>query len=141
MKFTNTLESDIEQLTEWIAVDPYHKDFLSPRWWLTGAEYALTCFCAQDETGPVIYVRLDKENDLLRFHAQFGPESEVSKSRVAKAIIKGIPVLEQYAKAEKLKGLVYKSTSETLIQFLQISFGFTPTGANDDYFMPFKQEG
>jgi hypothetical protein len=137
MRFTDTIVSDTEQLTQWISADPYHRDCMNPSWWFTGAEHALTCFCLQDSIGPTMFVRLDKDNDLLRLHTQFGPESEVSKIRVVKAIIKTLPVLEKYGKGLGLKGFVVKSTSESLINFLQIKFGFTPVD-NDDYWMSFE---
>lgn len=135
MKFTNTVASDIEQLTEWISSDPYHKDCIDPHWWMTGR--GLLSFCLQDQKGPTMFVRLDKDEDRIRIHTQFAPESEVSKLRVAKTIIQVLPVLMVYGKERKLKGFVIKSVSPSLINFLQIKFGFTPIG-NDDYWMPFE---
>ena len=137
MKFTDSTVNDIEQLTEWILADCYHKDCLDPKWWLTGHEGALTCFCLQDDKGPTMYVRLDKEEDLIRIHIQFGPEGEVSKSRVVKSIIKALPAVKEYAKGQGFKGFIYRSTSESLISFLQMKFAFVPVGG-DDYQMNFE---
>jgi hypothetical protein len=137
MKFTESTEADIEQLTEWIQNDPYHKDCMNPNWWLTGQ--GLLSFCAQDEEGPTMYIRTDADGNLLRFHSQFAPETVVSKIRVAKSIIQGIPMLEVFAKSKGLIGLVYISISPTLISFMQMKFGFVPTG-NDDHVKTFEVE-
>jgi hypothetical protein len=136
MKFTDSTEQDIQQLSEWIQQDPYHRDCLNPRWWLTGQ--GLQSFCLQDSIGPTMYIRLDDEKPLLRIHIQFGPESEVSKSRVVKSIVKALPVVQQFATQNKFDGFIFKSISEPLINFLKIKFGFTPTGTDNDYWMPFE---
>lgn len=136
MKLTHSTEQDIEQLTEWIKADPYHRDCLNPHWWLTGN--GLLSYCIQDSKGPTMYVRIDKENDLMRIHCQFAPETDVSKHRVIKSLLWALPKMEDYAKQEQLKGFIYKSVSPLLIQFMQVRFGFTPVGSNDDYWVPFE---
>lgn len=136
LKLTPSTPNDIEQLTEWIQADPYHKDCLDPQWWLTGN--GLLCYCIQDQVGPTMYVRTEAENDLLRIHTQFAPLTEVSKLRVIKSIVKALPVMEKLAIDNNLKGFIYKSTSPSLIQFMQVKFGFAPTGNSDDYWMPFE---
>lgn len=138
MKFSESTPNDIEQLTEWIKHDPYHKDCLIPEWWLTGD--GLLSYCIQDSQGPTMYVRIDKENDLMRLHCQFAPETEVSKSRVVKSLLWALPRMEVFAKQQQLKGFVYKSTSPSLIQFMQIRFGFTPIGSDNDYWKPFEEQ-
>lgn len=137
MKFIESTPNDIEQLTEWIKTDPYHKDSLNPVWWLTGN--GLLSYCIQDSKGPTMYVRIDKENDLMRLHCQFGPESEVNKIRVIKSLMWALPRMEVFGKQNELKGFVYKSTSPSLIQFMQIKFGFTPMGSDNDYWAPFEE--
>lgn len=137
MKLENSTADDVEKLTRWIQADPYHKDCLNPVWWLTGQGFQ--SFRLDDSVGATMYVRLDKDvEDLLRIHIQFGPESEVSKSRVVKAIIKTLPVIAQFAKTVGMKGLIYRSVSKSLINFLQIKFGFTPVGSDSDYKLPFE---
>jgi len=135
MKFTPSTEQDIEQLTEWIKADPYHKGCLDPLWWLTGQ--GLLCYCLQDEKGPTMYVRLDKDGDLLRIHTQFAPQSEVSKIRTAKSLLWAFPKMRDVAKKNNLTGFVFKSISEKLITFMQIAFSFVPIG-NDDYQLLFE---
>lgn len=139
MKFIESTSDDIDQLEEWIAQDPYHKDCLDPLWWLTGVEGSFLCFCLQDSHGPTMYVRTDKENDLLRLHIQFGPESEVSKHRVVKSIIRGWPQLEYIRKQEQMKGFIFRSKSKSLINFMEAKFGFmTSQSGNDDYILAFE---
>jgi len=127
----------MDQLSEWIQADPYHKDCLNPLWWLTGN--GLLSYCLQDDEGPVFFVRTEADKGNLRIHTQFGPEAEVSKMRVAKGILWAIPTMVTFAKQKGLTGLVYQSTSSSLIQFMQMKFGFVPAG-NDDYVRAFEDE-
>lgn len=138
MNITESTEQDIQQLTEWIQNDPYHKDCLNPTWWLTGN--GLLSYCLTDSKGPTMFVRTDQENELLRLHVQFAPESEVSKLRTIKSMTWAMPVMEYFAKQNKLKGMIYKSVSPSLISFMQIKFGFTPLGHDDDYVVEFSEE-
>jgi hypothetical protein len=137
MKLTSSTTDDIEQLTAWIKNDPYHRDCLNPVWWLTGN--GLLSYCIQDSKGPTMYVRTDKENDLMRLHCQFAPESEVSKIRVVKSLLWALPKMEFFGKQNQLTGFVYKSTSPSLVQFMQIKFGFMPFGFDNDYSAPFEE--
>jgi hypothetical protein len=135
MKFTPSTEQDIEQLSEWIENDPYHKDCLNPHWWLTGQ--GLLSYCIQDSKGPTMYVRLDVEDSSMRLHCQFAPISEVSKIRVVKSLIWALPKMKSVARHNNLQSFVYKSTSPDLIKFMQMKFGFVPVG-NDDYMWQFE---
>jgi hypothetical protein len=135
MKFLESTENDIEQLSEWIQNDPYHRDCLDPHWWLTGQGFL--SFCVQDSKGPTMYVRLDKDGELLRLHIQFAPESEVSKLRVIKSILWGLPKIELMARAYNLKGFIFKSNSLSLINFMKNKFGFISVNS-DDYQMLFE---
>ena len=136
MKLTHTTIEDTEQLTEWIQADPYHQDCLNPEWWFTGN--GLLSFCIQDSK-PIVYCRVDVEHPRLRLHCQFGPVSEVSRFRVVKALTWGIPVMQHLARQNNLTGLVYQSVSPSLIQFMQIKFGFVPID-NNDYLLEFREE-
>ena len=136
-KLSESTQQDIEQLTEWIQSDPYHKDCLNPTWWLTG-NGALS-YCLMDSKGPTMYVRTDIEGWKLRLHCQFAPESEVDKSRVIKSIIWALPRMEKFARDNQLSGLIYQSTSPSLISFMQMKFGFVPT-ENNDHIMVFREE-
>lgn len=138
MTFSPSTQNDIDQLSEWIKVDPYHKNSLDPLWWLTGNGFL--SYCLQDSKGPTMYVRLDRDNDLMRLHTQFAPESEVSKLRVVKSLLWALPKMETLARHEDLKGFVFKSTNPSLIDFMFRKFSFVSIG-NDDFVLHFEQEG
>lgn len=128
MEFSPSTENDVEQLTEWIQADPYHKDCLNPHWWLTGTEGSLLAFCLTDGKGPLTYVRLDSEYGYVRIHTQFAPESVVSKRRLVVGMIGAINKLKEYYQDHK--GLVFKSVSPNLIDFMG-RLGFVSVGNND----------
>lgn len=137
MRFTSSTLDDIEQLTEWIEHDPYHKDCLDPLWWLTGQ--GVLSYCIQDSRGPVFYARLDCENSFLRLHTQFAPLSEVSKLRVVKGLLWALPRMGLVAIQNECVAFIFKSTSPELIRFMERKFGFVSIG-NDDYSCPIKVE-
>jgi hypothetical protein len=131
VNFSPSIDSDLDQLKEWIDKDPYHKDQPAD-WWLTGNGY-LSC-ALQDDKGPVFYLRFDQEGDLLRMSTQFAPESEVSRIRVAKAILKTFPKFIESMRP-KFKGIVFESISPELIGFMS-KLGFNKTNG-DDYVLLF----
>lgn len=139
MKLTVTTSADLEQIREWITADPYHKD--DPR---CTAEGLLTgngflTFCLRDDEGPLCFVRLDSEVDMLRLSTQFGPETEVSKKRLITGLLStGIPAIVIFAKENKYKGIVFESTSPTLIAFMDKQ-GFRPK-SGDDYALVFEEQ-
>jgi hypothetical protein len=133
MIFSPSVDTDLEQIKEWIDKDPYHKDQPAD-WWLTGNGY-LSC-ALQDSIGPVFYLRFDQESDLLRMSTQFAPFEEVSKIRVAKAILKTFPKFIE-AMRPKFKGIVFESVSPTLIGFMA-KLGFTHSGEGNDYTLMFS---
>jgi hypothetical protein len=134
----STLQSDLPQIADWVRQDPFHCDdeaWKNVEGMLTGS--GLLSFCLRDSIGPVIFMRFDKEGELMRIAAQFGPEEEVSRRRTAVALIKvGLPLMKLCAKKNGLKGLVFESTSETLIAFM-IKQGFKAIG-NSDYALAFE---
>lgn len=135
IEFVPTAFGDVEQLAKWIQHDPYHKDCLNPEWWLTGN--GLLSFRVDDLIGPVMYIRTEPDDGLLRIHTQFAPEQEVSKLRVVRAIVKGLPKLEILARDNVLSGFVYRSVSPLLVEFMIKKFRFVAVG-KDDYRMLFE---
>ena len=127
-----TIESDIEQIREWIQVDSWHKD--DPSWSAEGlltGNGALT-FCVADEEGPLCFVRLDVEGDMLRLATQFGPEDKVSKRRLVVGLLStGIPAITEFGKQKGFKGIVYESINESLIAFMERQGFFKAAGVND----------
>lgn len=128
MRFTNTTIDDIPQIQDWIQTDPYHVEQDLPDWWITGNGFLSGC--VEDDSGPVFYFRIDKEDDYARLNIQFGPSDRVSKRRVATALTATFPTVKQLVAKEGFDGLVYKSTSQSLIQFVE-SLGFVHRGDHD----------
>lgn len=139
VNFTNALEVDKSQITEWIAADPHHVNQYEADYWLTGNGGFLAC-CIDDEFGPVMYVRFDTEGQgMLRLRTQFAPVEQVSKERTAKAILEAIPgfikgVQEPYG----IKGIIFETENPALAQFMSKNFGFKPVG-NNDYALVFPE--
>lgn len=134
MKLTPSTEQDIEILKRWSEqdIDLTHCR-IDPAWWLTGAEGSLLSFCLQDEDGPVAYVRLDKKrpDGLIRLHTQFAPREEVAKLRLAKGMLKCVPVVQDFCKQQGGSGIIFQSSSPLLIDFMKRKFGFQSAGSND----------
>jgi len=132
IKTSPTTLDDLIKIQEWIAQDPWHKD--DPSW---TAEALLTgkgalSFCVLDDKGPLFFVRLNREGDMLRLATQFAPESEVSKSRLVKGLLSvGIPTITEFGKVKGYKGIVYESTNESLINFMKMQGFFKSAGEND----------
>src|SRR5258708_3188847 len=115
-----TTYDDLALIRGWSLVDSWHKDDLSfqAEKMLTGC--GILSFCLRDEEGPLCFVRLDAEDDMVRFATQFGPENEVSKKRlIAGMLSTGIPAIAHFARKKGYKGLVFESVSPTLIAFME----------------------
>jgi hypothetical protein len=140
IKFTPTTLDDRSQILRWATNDPYHSSkiaYTGPGWWVMGSD-CLTAFCVEDDGGPVMYMRLDDEDNLIRFHTQFAPEDEVDKHRVIEAIKQGLPALELLAKQRGASGLIFESTSPNLIRFMsKAGFINADRDCKDDYILVF----
>ncbi len=133
-----TMETDIPKINEWISSDPWHKDDKhSAEWLLTGG--GKLSFCLSDDIGPLCFVRLDEEGEMLRLATQFGPEDEVSKSRLVAGLLSmGIPAIIEFGKVKGYKGIVFESTSESLIAFMN-RLGFFKAAGENDYALTFEE--
>jgi hypothetical protein len=131
IKFTESTQQDVQQLTEWILHDPYHFHQGQPEWWLTGMGDSLLAFCLMDARGPLTYVRLDAEGEYVRIHTQFAPETVVSKRRLVVGMVRAVDVLVNLYKGENYKGLVFNSVNPSLIAFMDKNLGFKSVGNND----------
>jgi hypothetical protein len=136
IKLDPSTQADVEQITEWAQHDPYHFHQGQPEWWLTGAPGSLLAFCLMDQRGPLAYVRLDEEGEYVRIHTQFAPEEVVSKRRLVVGMVKCLEKLIELYKASR-KGMVFNSTSPTLIAFMDKHLGFKSVGS-DDYQLNFE---
>ena len=140
MKLTPTTAEDIPQIQEWVAADPWHKDDL--KWsdaagMLTGN--GLLAFCLQDDAGPLVFVRLDADGEMVRIVMQFGPVSEVSKRRLVVGLARiGVPAMIAFARDRGFKGLIFESVNESLIGFGN-RLGFKAAGG-DDYSLTFEEQ-
>ena len=139
VNFTDAQEADKPQIAEWIALDPSHANQYEADYWLTGNGGFLAC-CIDDESGPVMYVRFDKEEEgMLRLRTQFAPVEQVSKERTAKAILEAIPgFIKGVQKPYGIKGIVFETENPQLAQFMGKNFGFKPVG-NNDYALVFPE--
>jgi hypothetical protein len=135
ISFVPTTFEDVPQLARWIQADPWHTIKDSTDWWIHG----YLTFKLADDKGTVIFVRFDREKDVLRLHSQFGPLSEVSERRVASAIIQGIQNFIPYAKLDGATGIITESISVKLVSFLQQHLGFKPVLSTDDYELDFSE--
>lgn len=135
IKFIPSVVGDLDQLREWSAADSWHREQKQPEWWLTGTGYI--AFCAQDEFGPVVYVKVEKEEDWYRLHCQFGPREEVSRERLLEAMNTGLPVLFKLLKQNGGAGVVFESQSRSLIAFMSAQ-GFRPREKAGDYELKFE---
>lgn len=134
INFTTATPNDVPQIRDWIADDPYHFHQDKPEWWL--GDGALLAFCLTDEEGPLTFVRLDAEGELVRIHTQFGPLEEVSKRRLVAGILEAMKVLCVYYQGQR-KGMVFNSVNPTLTAFMKKYLKFEAVG-NDDYQLIFE---
>lgn len=138
LKLTPSTPEHLSTIQAWIQSDLFHRD--DPRCTAEGlltGQGALT-FCLADDEGPLCFVRLDAEGDLLRLSTQFGPEDKVSKRRLVTGLLStGIPAIIEFGKQNGYKGIVYESISESLINFMAKQ-GFKPV-SEIDYALTFEE--
>jgi hypothetical protein len=140
MRFENTTENDIWQISAWqdVNIDPAHHG-MDPNFWLSGRGYV--AFKLDDDEGTTMYVRFNKiDEKTLRLFTQFAPEPEVSKNRTAAAILQALPVFMKEVKLDGIEAIVFESRSESLIEFMSSSFGFEHL-KDADYICRFEKHG
>jgi hypothetical protein len=123
LSFIPTTVADALTIRAWIAADTYHAG-QHEAFYLEGSVAATKL---EDSQGTVLFLRMDKETNGTRLHVQFAPAEIVSRLRVAKALMRSIPVVR-----EKLGALVTESVSPALIGFLE-RMGFVRVDGTDDY--------
>jgi hypothetical protein len=131
--FEAVTQASLPRLADWIQQDEYHKTQNLEDWLMTPA-LVLQCWL-HDDQGPVMYVMTERDDDFLRIHIQFGPENEVSKRRIVRALFGGWPKFLPVMKEQQAQGIWFTSKSPTLIHFMD-KFGFKPW-RNDDYLLSF----
>jgi hypothetical protein len=138
VKFTTTDLEDMPQIAEWIQADPHHAYQYEPIDWLTG-QGEIT-FTVEDELGPAMYVRFDREERLLRLRTQFMPKSDTSKERTGKAILGAMQLfLPTAAERYDVDGIVFETENQELAVFMEKAFNFEFVGGKD-YRLMFGRE-
>lgn len=120
---------DVELIQRWTDADEYHKGQNNPAWWLTGQ--GLLSFALVDEQGPLCFVRLDLNESMVRLNTQFAPVVEVGKIRLVRGMLKCMEIITKTAKEKGARGLVFSSTSPTLIAFMKHKYGFELAESGD----------
>lgn len=136
INLSKSTEADIPQIIEWSSADPYHFYQGQPEWWLTDAPGSLLAFCLMDQYGPISYVRLDAEGDIIRIHTQFAPRIAVSRRRLVVGMLAALDALQKFFQSD-FKGFVFNSIDQSLIVFLDKRLDFKSIG-NDDYRKDFE---
>jgi hypothetical protein len=129
-------QEDIERIQKWTDADPYHQGQRNPEWWLTGTGFL--SFRLDDDSGPLVYVKVVKEDSRYRIHCQFAPQEEVSKSRLARGLVQSVPVVMKYLSEQGGSAAVFNTISDSLGVFL-MSQGFVPED-NCEYVLHFQGE-
>lgn len=127
LNFVTISQEDLPLLKSWIDADAWHQNKEEVEWWLRG----YISFKLVDDRGITVFVRFDREGDLVRLHSQFAPPAEVSEKRVALAISEAIPRFSECAKLDGVKGIITESISPKLVSFLCNRLGFQSHAAND----------
>ena len=118
--FRRTEPSDLLMLSDWIVNDPFHREKLTPEFFLTTGE-GVSCYTVEDAEGPVAFMREEVERDAARLHAQFQfPEK---RKRLTVAIEEGFPIIFTEAKARGFRQLRFEVDSLALIKAM-LRFGF-----------------
>jgi hypothetical protein len=92
LSFLPTTVLDAEIIRDWITADTYHAG-QHESFYLEGSVAATKL---EDEQGTVLFLRMDKEMNATRLHVQFAPPEIVSRMRVAKALVRSLPVVSQH---------------------------------------------
>lgn len=134
-----TTFEDLATIVTWAQQDSdlQHRD-INPDFWLTGATDSYLAFKLTDHEGTVCFVRFDQEARTARLHTQFAPSDIVSKNRLVAAMIDGFERVFPYLQSSGFDGVVFESTSISLIAFMQ-KHGFRHL-TGDDYKLAFEQK-
>jgi hypothetical protein len=127
INFVATTQEDLPVLKSWVDADSWHQSKEETDWWLRG----YLSFKLTDDRGITVFVRFDREGELVRLHSQFATSSEVSEVRVALSISEAIPRFIVCARADGVKGIITESISPKLIAFLTTRLGFVHSQGND----------
>ena len=130
-EFLPVTAEDFPKLIEWMHtdIDETHHAMV-PEFWITGNGYV--SFQIADNEGTCFYTRFDKEQDGLRMHTQFAPESTVSKQRNVDAILATLPTFIEKVRKD-FQFIVFETTFPKLAFFMQVALGFRLVEGSNDY--------
>jgi hypothetical protein len=137
MHLRTTMEVDVPLIRRWMEADPEHslEKRNSPEFLLTGN--GLLAFCLADDKGPLAFMRLDADGEMVRASIQFGPPDEVSKRRMTVGLMRlGFPAIVKFAQNNKYVGIVFESVNASLIGFLESRYKICKA-TGDDYTLVF----
>ena len=134
--FAASTLDDVDTIQSWTDADDYHHGQNNPIWWITG-NGSFLAGCIKDDEQTVFFFRLDREESLMRLNIQFAPASVISKKQVATALVESFPKIVELTKSIGLKGMIFASTSPSLISFLS-RLGFEPKG--EDFVKMFEEQ-
>ena len=126
-----SFDRDAQQLGNWLARDPLHQH-LRPAFFLGLLENDSgsmrvdprpTCYAMEDEFGAIFYIRLERA---ARVNIQFDPirQSVVDRARVARALMKGMAILEVGLARARASEWIFDTRSSRLAALAKARLGF-----------------
>ena len=116
--FRRTEPSDLLMLSDWIVNDPFHREKLTPEFFLETKE-GVSCYTIEDEHGPVAFMREEVEGEDVRLHAQF----PAGRRRLMAAIDEGFPIILAEAREKGFRRIRFELENAALIKAM-LRFGF-----------------
>ena len=107
---------DYKALTEAIAADPAHKDWMKPEFFNEPQTKSLVF---EDDNGPILFLRM---SSALRIHIQFANCED--KDRIRKALIFAGASIVPNARRNGYKQIIYETFSKPLKWFCHRYLGF-----------------
>lgn len=99
-------------------MDEAHKGMDAGFWEATS--HGISCYCVEDEQGPLIYVRQENLGETTRLHLQF---ANCSRKKIFNALKEGYPLVAADARERGFKRVSFDSTSPALIRTM-LEMGF-----------------
>lgn len=119
IEFRRTVPEDIVRISDWITQDEKHRDISAS--FFTESDFGISSYTIEDEQGPVIFVRQERETEeVTRLHTQFPPNDRI---RVVTALNEAYPLVAEDARARGFKQIRFESQSVALVRFM-FRFGF-----------------
>ncbi len=106
----NLVSEDRPQVERWVLAEPTHVNNTFDWYSETGTKSVVV----EDEAGAVLVAKF---TPCLRMDTDFSPEA--TPKRIAKAIISGLAEMEQQAKEQGFKEIVFESSSSKLVAFCE----------------------